>query len=123
MFVGLILAIGIGVFVWRAAQLFESKQTTTTPRVPPSDVTHGDPARGAVLFRSVCAPCHGAEGTGGKVTQFPVPPIRRTESPEFLAKTIFEGRRNMPAFGSTLEDADIRDLVSFLAAPSNPSLR
>lgn len=79
-----------------------------------------DPARGAVLFASTCAICHGENGVGGK------PGIPALNNPERLQKlddnwyrgVIANGRpaKGMPTWGTVLSPSQLDDLVALIAA-------
>jgi cytochrome c6 len=74
-----------------------------------------DPARGATLYATHCAVCHGANGT-------PVMPgapnFRRLESlmrpDQTLMTTIKNGKGAMPGYFGILQDREILDVVAFL---------
>lgn len=78
-----------------------------------------DPARGALLFNSTCAICHGEEGRGGKEG------IPALNDPQRLARfddawyrgVIANGRpaRGMPTWGTVLSPGQLEDLVALLA--------
>jgi mono/diheme cytochrome c family protein len=68
----------------------------------------GDTAAGETVFTSNCAGCHGADGTGGSG------PNIVGESAEDIAEAVLYGEGDMPAFGDTLEDQDIADVIAFL---------
>lgn len=70
---------------------------------------------GKKRFNSTCAAyCHGAEGSGGKVTPFK----GNKELPiDKIYKTIVEGRRTsdiMPPWGHTFTSAEVWELVAYI---------
>lgn len=75
----------------------------------------GDPGKGAALYATHCAVCHGASGT-------PVMPgapnFRRLESlmrpDQTLLITIRNGKGAMPGYYGILRDRDILDVVAYL---------
>ena len=83
----------------------------------------GDATRGAELFKASCAQCHGPEGRGA----------RAIADSSYLALVIDQHLRTviivgMPNFGmpdwrshsKSLTDADVGDLVAWLAAQREP---
>ncbi len=97
-----------------------------------------DAAKGRELFKSNCSPCHGesgkGDGPGGQV--LPVKPANLGEriaengySNQYLTDVIGKGGASvgksnfMPAWGGSLSDQQIREIVSFLRtlpAPAKP---
>ena len=84
--------------------------------------------KGQRLFLHYCAVCHGAEGAGDGFNAWNLNPkprdlseaqFQRAVSDEWLAEVIAQGGRGvnrsplMPAWGHTLAEAQIRELVSF----------
>lgn len=88
----------------------------------------GDPAKGAALFASECATCHGPKGTAGKNVGIGNPELLAGASNGFLRHAIRDGRKGtaMPAFGDKLGDAGVEDVLALLrqwqasAAPAPP---
>lgn len=100
------------------------------PAEDPTPVS-GDPVRGAQLFASHCASCHGEEGVGGHGTGVTfsrprdlsiIPPALNNPgflsaaSDQMIRATIHHGRAGtpMPAFGGQLAATDIDDLTSYI---------
>jgi mono/diheme cytochrome c family protein len=92
-------------------------------------VTKGDPTKGKEKFQQICASCHGPEGHGDGPAAAALNPKPRnlsdatyvsTLTDEHLFKTIKEGGASvgksplMPAWGSTLSDDDIRNVIAFI---------
>ncbi len=82
----------------------------TQPRVP-------DPQRGAEIFGSVCAVCHGAEGQG--TDQAPAlndPQLLGNFDDDWFRETIAQGRpsKGMPTWGTVLSPEEIDDLVALI---------
>ncbi len=74
----------------------------------------------AGLYKAKCAACHGAEGKGDTpmaknlgVRDFASPEVQKETDEELFAITQ-KGRNKMPAYGSSLKDAQIKDLVGFI---------
>lgn len=80
-------------------------------------------ATGRALFASVCARCHGADGTGGLPLWDGGPSPRNFHDAAFqasltdaqLSQTIRAGKGSgMPAFSGTFDDAQIGALVAYV---------
>ena len=74
----------------------------------------------AAVFKAKCAACHGADGKGdtpvGKklgVRDFASAEVQK-ETDEELFSATQKGRIKMPAFGSALNDTQIKDLVVYI---------
>lgn len=71
-------------------------------------------------FTAKCAACHGADGKGatpvGKTlgVQDLASPTVQGMSDADLAQIIAKGRDKMPAYGDSLKDPDIKDLVAYI---------
>jgi cytochrome c6 len=71
------------------------------------------------LFKSRCAMCHGADGTGSSVgKKMGVPDLTSAEvqkmSDAELTDIIINGKNKMPAYGKALEAAEIKGLVAYI---------
>ncbi len=81
-----------------------------------------DPKHGKELYDVRCALCHGEKGKGGKGAlgiNLTNPVVQKELDPEFLARTVRDGRSGtpMPPFGEEglgLSDQDIADIVSYV---------
>lgn len=74
----------------------------------------------AAVFKSRCAPCHGADGSGntpmGKkigAKSLGSPEVQKLSDAD-LQKAITAGKGKMPAFGSKLSAAQAADLVKLV---------
>lgn len=74
----------------------------------------------ANLYKTKCAACHGADGKGDTpiakklgVRDFASPEVQK-ETDEELIGIIQKGRNKMPAFGTSLKDPQIKDLVAYI---------
>ncbi|MGB6675964.1 MAG: cytochrome c [Terriglobales bacterium] len=73
----------------------------------------------SALFKSKCAACHGADGTGsamGKklgVLDLHGAEVQKMSDAE-LANVVTNGRDKMPAFGKSLKADDIQGLVAYI---------
>ena len=76
-------------------------------------------ADAAGIFKDRCEVCHGADGSGttvGKslqITDLRSDKVQR-QPDSSLSQAIREGKNNMPAFGSSLNGAQVGELVSFI---------
>lgn len=74
-----------------------------------------DPARGAQIYNTHCASCHGVNGVSVMPT---APNFARSErmlQPDFqLLAAIKSGRAAMPAYNGVLPDRDIYDVIAYM---------
>ncbi|HEY6844257.1 MAG TPA: cytochrome c [Thermoanaerobaculia bacterium] len=77
-------------------------------------------ADGGALYKTKCAPCHAADGTGNtpvgkslKVKSLASAEVQKLSDDELL-KVIQSGKGKMPAFAGKLSDDDIKDVVQFI---------
>ena len=78
-----------------------------------------EPSRGAVLFASTCAICHGENGSGTDRAPMLNNPARLAALPDdWYRDTIKNGRpaKGMPTWGTVLSPEQIDDLVSLISA-------
>lgn len=82
-------------------------------------IVPADPARGATIFASICAFCHGVSGVGTERA----PALNDAEllqnfNDEWFRETIVQGRpsRGMPTWGTVLSPAQIDDVVALIGA-------
>ena len=79
--------------------------------------TARDSASGSAVFKSNCAPCHGADGAGTaagrslNVIDLRSRPVQRQSNAQ-LEEIVKNGKENMPAFNGTLSDEQIAEVVS-----------
>ena len=74
----------------------------------------------AATFKAKCAGCHGADGKGntgaGKalgVHDFTSPAVQKMTDEE-LTEAVTKGKNKMPAYGSSMSAAEIKDLVAYV---------
>ena len=99
-------------------------QETSGVALPPYTAPAGDAQRGATVFATACAPCHGADGKGGSSKGSIVDPsFLALTSDQSLRSTIIAGRTDlgMPDFrggkgGTPMSATQIADVVAWLAA-------
>jgi mono/diheme cytochrome c family protein len=78
-----------------------------------------DPAK---IFKTNCALCHGADGSGDNPTgkAFHAKDLRSAEvqkqTDAELAEVITKGKGKMPAFGAKIKPDDVTKLVAYLRA-------
>src|ERR1700674_3463929 len=78
-----------------------------------------DSAAGSATFRTKCAMCHGQDGSGSEVGKsMKVPDLRSPEVQKLpdaeLARVISDGKGGMLPFKSSLSEAQIHALVSYV---------
>ncbi|HXN54276.1 MAG TPA: cytochrome c [Candidatus Acidoferrum sp.] len=78
-----------------------------------------DSAATKSTFRTKCAMCHGQDGSGSEVGKsMKVPDLRSPEVQKLpdaeLARVISDGKGGMPPFKSSLSEAQIHALVSYV---------
>ena len=86
-----------------AATTTTAKRTTTTAGA----------ADGATIFRTNCAECHGADGTGGQGPALVGPKASGISAAE-ATKVVTNGRKAMPPWKSELSPAEIDAVVAYV---------
>jgi ubiquinol-cytochrome c reductase cytochrome c subunit len=93
------------------------------PKLPTVDLQGAQLAEGGVLFRSSCAPCHSAAGSGGALSYGRAAPNLQQSEPLQIASAVRAGPGQMPVFGTdALSDRELADVVTyvrFLQAPDD----
>jgi len=118
----------LGASFCASAAMAGGKSAQTAVNCTPLGELRGDAERGAILHHEHCADCHGERGraaTGMK--HMDVPPrdqgdarYMQTLPDEFLYLAICRGGKavgrnaTMPAWGNTLSDQDIKDLIAWI---------
>lgn len=69
----------------------------------------GDATAGEAVYADNCAVCHGDDGTGGGA----YPSIVGVAADE-IEEYVINGEGDMPAFGDTLSEQDIADVVAYV---------
>jgi len=83
----------------------------------PAAAPKADPAKGAAIYNSACAACHGADGNSA----VPAYPKLSQQHPEYIAKQLAEfksGKRAnavMLGFATALSDEDMRNIGAHLS--------
>lgn len=87
----------------------------------PLDSIEGDIALGKEVYQQECVECHGVNGEGGIGTALGNQAMLSLTTDAFLRFTIEHGREEtvMPAFGDTLEPAEIDAVTAFLRSRSS----
>ncbi len=86
---------------------------TILPRDDSEDGPAGDPGRGASLYATNCANCHGAEARGGDLgTNLVERPV--LVRPDDYQRVVREGIRRMPGFEKALDHAQEADILAWL---------
>ncbi len=88
------------------------------PAIPDADAVDpstGDPSRGALIFRTNCAMCHGAAGKGGALTRGKYAPNLSGTSNTHTYEAMVTGPQSMPVFNDkTIDPQAKRDVIAFL---------
>ncbi|GMU79634.1 MAG: hypothetical protein AMXMBFR46_24240 [Acidimicrobiia bacterium] len=71
------------------------------------------PTNGREVYAARCAGCHGRDGQGGSGPALADRVADRFPDPEDQIVVVSRGRGAMPAFGSSLSDAEIRAVVTY----------
>jgi cytochrome c oxidase cbb3-type subunit III len=84
--------------------------------LPAQPQTNTPAPAGPALFSSHCVSCHGLDGRGGEIgPNIATAANIRAKSDEQLTQTIHDGTPGgMPAFGSTMSQAEIAAVLSYL---------
>ena len=91
-------------------------------------VSSGDTAKGAAVYQTYCARCHGADGAGGSSGSIVDPNFLTMVSDQGLRTTVVVGRAdlgkpdwrsNLP--GHPMTDQEINDVVSWLVSHRQPT--
>lgn len=72
----------------------------------------GDETAGETVFSTICATCHGADGTGGSGPN--ITGVTSGLSDAEIVTIIAEGKGSMPAQG--LDDQEIADVLAYIRA-------
>ena len=88
------------------------------PAIPSAeqvDPALGDAANGMALFRTNCAMCHGAIGSGGALTGGKFAPGLGESTPTEIYQAMLTGPQAMPVFNDVnLTPEEKRDIIAFL---------
>ncbi len=86
---------------------------TTISTVAPTDTTSGGDgaSAGDVVFASVCAGCHGADGTGGSGPDLTV---RTALTRDRVVDQVTNGGSRMPEYGSKLSPGEIDAVAEYV---------
>jgi len=93
--------------------IFATALTTVLLFPPPAH------AQGADIFKSKCAMCHGADGTGSAIgkkmgVQDLTSPEVQKQTDAQLTATISNGKDKMPEFGDKLTAEEIKSVVAYI---------
>jgi ubiquinol-cytochrome c reductase cytochrome c subunit len=88
------------------------------PAIPDAsavDPASGDPSRGALIFRTNCAMCHGAAGKGGALTKGKYAPSLTGTSNKHVYEAMVTGPQSMPVFNDkTIDPQAKKDVIAYL---------
>ena len=71
----------------------------------------GDADNGAAIYAINCQACHGASGEGGAGNGIALQGLRFDE---MLLNSVLDGKNYMPAYGDTLSDQELADVVAHI---------
>ncbi len=73
-----------------------------------------DDASGAEIYDLVCARCHGSQLQGGIGPALDAGSDSAAKTDDYYVQTITRGRGRMPAFGSSLSEAQVDSVIAYL---------
>lgn len=106
----------------------QTSSTTETPAETPPAATSGTPD-GAQIYAQRCVLCHGASGMGdgpGAAGLNPKPrnhtdgSYMNAQTDEALIEVIKNGKGAMPAWGTTLSDAEVQAVLKHVRSLAQP---
>ena len=90
------------------------------PAIPTADQVDpagGDAANGMALFRTNCAMCHGAVGTGGPLSEGKYAPALAGSTPTQIYEAMLTGPQSMPVFNeANISPQEKQDVIAYLEA-------
>jgi ubiquinol-cytochrome c reductase cytochrome c subunit len=90
------------------------------PVIPDDAATNpqeGVASRGALIFRTNCAMCHGAAGKGGALTRGKYAPNLTGVTPKHIYEAMATGPQSMPVFNDqTIDPQAKRDVIAYLTS-------
>ena len=79
------------------------------------DTSDAELALGGELFRTNCAQCHGASGSGGALSQGRMAPNLMNSHAKYLYEAMVSGPQSMPLFSNqTLTAQDKKDIIAYV---------
>ena len=103
---------------------FVSSLDPSKPGIPNVNVKDANLADGADLYSLNCAACHTITGAGDELAFGTYAPSLRAATVTQIAEAIRTGPGNMPRFTGNLTNAQVRDVVAYVAEtiqhPANP---
>lgn len=95
------------------------------PEIPTDEMVDpalGDAANGMLLFRTNCAMCHNAVGSGGALTEGKYAPSLMESSPTTIYEAMLVGPQSMPGFNDAiLSPEEKRDVIAYLMEQREPT--
>jgi quinohemoprotein ethanol dehydrogenase len=85
--------------------------TSAPPPQPVAEAPPPDIKNGGSVYLTACSFCHGEDGTGGHGGG---PTLVEMTSPSDVERMVALGRNNMPGFGGSLSEAEIRDVAAYV---------
>lgn len=78
------------------------------------DVTPAQVAAGGETFRTNCAMCHNAAGSGGALTNGKYAPSLHGSNGRYIYEAMLTGPQSMPVFGDTVTPTQKKEIVAYL---------
>ena len=79
------------------------------------DTSDAELALGGELFRTNCAQCHGAAGTGGALSQGRMAPNLMKSEAKYIYEATISGPQSMPLFSDkNLTEQDKKDIIAYI---------
>ncbi|MBK8239000.1 MAG: c-type cytochrome [Deltaproteobacteria bacterium] len=103
----------VGVVAAEVAFRDQGDRQAVHPRVQAIVALPRDAAAGATTFAQRCARCHGADGDGSGFAPSLFERLPRFDD-EAIVQTLLQGKGGMPAWGETLDDHQLADLLGSL---------
>jgi ubiquinol-cytochrome c reductase cytochrome c subunit len=86
------------------------------------DPTLGNAASGMELFRTNCAQCHNAVGSGGALSEGKYAPSLSKTDPRHIYEAMMTGPQSMPVFNdANLTPEEKRDVIAYLVQQREPN--
>lgn len=96
------------------------------PAIPTADMVdprRGNPASGAILFRTNCSMCHNPVGAGGALSEGKYAPPLWNSTPTAIYEAMLTGPQSMPVFNdANLTPEEKRDVIAYVVEQRQPSV-
>ena len=98
----------------------QNPNPSETTELTPVDTKAAQAPAGQAIYESNCASCHGVTGSGAssmvleRQVAFDNPDWQKRYTDAQLITIIKDGKGMMPSFGSSISDADLKTLVTYM---------